>query len=103
MELADRMYDPGPSDTELAAIGICREDVQDDSICEIWPENNEAFQLFYQVQSQWRIGPAGRTSLDYNVAFSLMNLMGIKKKRQLRLIEDIKTLEMAALERMYKD
>lgn len=97
------MYDPGPSDAELMAIGIRREDVVNNDVQEIWPENYEPFQLFSEVSSQWRVGYAGRTSLDYNVIFTLMSLKGVKKKKQLILIEAIQTLERAALERMYRD
>lgn len=97
------MYDPGPSDAELMAIGIRREDVVNNDVQEIWPENYEPFQLFSEVSSQWRVCYAGRTSLDYNVIFTLMGLKGVKKKKQLILIEAIKTLERSALERMYRD
>ena len=92
------MYDAGPSDEELEAIGLHREDVEDTSITEIWPENYTAFQVFNEISSQWRVGMNGPTALDWNVAFEVMKLM--KVKRQLDVIRDIKVMERAALNQM---
>ena len=95
------MYDSGPSDDELAAIGIRREDVEDTSDVEIWPENDLVFKVFRQASSQWRMGPAGRVALDHNVVFRYFDLQGIKPKKQLALMQDIHVLECAALKQMY--
>ena len=96
------MYDSGPSDEELAAIGIRREDVEDTSDVEIWPENDLVFKVFRQASSQWRMGPAGRVALDHNIVFRYFDLMGIEPKEQLELMRDIHVLECAALKQMYK-
>ena len=55
------MYAPGPSEAELAAIGLKREDVEDTSIAEIWPENYLAFQIFTRCGTQWNSGMGGPT------------------------------------------
>jgi carbohydrate-binding DOMON domain-containing protein len=102
MDLAARLYDAGPSDEELAAIGILREDVEDHSVVEIWPDNDLPFRIFSDVRSQWRIGMNGPTALDHMVVFRYMDLLGIKPKKQLAVMKDIKVLESAALTQMNK-
>ena len=97
------MFDRGPSDEELEAIGIRREDVADTSETEIWPENHTAFRLFYEIQSQWRMGPVGRANLDYNVAFTYMDLLDIEQSERHEVMKAIRVMEQAALAQMYKD
>lgn len=96
------MYDAGPSDEELEAIGLLREDVEDTSITEIWPENMLPFQVFNEISSQWRVGMNGPTALDQNFAFSYMDRMGLKYKKQLEVIRAIKVMESAALGQINK-
>lgn len=96
------MFDSGPSDEELAAIGIRREDVEDHSVVEIWPENELPFKVFNEVSSQWRVGVNGPTALDWNIAFRIMDLMGVKSKKQLEVIRAIKVMESSALSQMNK-
>ena len=96
------MYDPGPSDEELAMIGIQREDVEDTSDVEIWPENYQTYEIFRSVSSQWRVGPAGPTALDHNTVFKHMELMQLKPKKQLGIIQNIRIMEQAALDQMHK-
>ncbi len=81
------MYDPGPSEEELDAIGLLREDVEDTSDVEVWPENWVPFKVFNKVSTQWRVGAGGATGLDYNVVYSTMDRMKIKK--QLAVLEAI--------------
>ena len=94
------MYDSGPSDEELALIGIRREDVEDTSVIEVWPENWVPFQIFNEISSQWRTGMNGPVALDYNVAFKFMDLMRVKPKKHLEVIRAIKVMERSALNQM---
>lgn len=96
------MYDSGPSDAELEAIGLLREDVEDTSTTEIWPENWLPYVIFSDVGSQWRVGAGGATALDYNVVFRMMDLRGIKKKKQLEVMRALKVMERAAVDQMNK-
>lgn len=98
------MYDSGPSDEELAAIGIKREDVADDSDFEIWPENWLPFQIFSRVSTQWRVGAGGPTGLDYQPVRWVMEGLGITKaKKQIEVLQSIRILEVSALEQMDKN
>lgn len=63
---------------------------------QIIPSCWEAFSIFCECSTQWRVGMAGAVGLDYNVVKWLMELRGVKNVRQ--TLNDIRTLEGAALE-----
>lgn len=92
------MYDPGPSEEELEAMGLLREDVEDTSDVEVWPENWVPFKVFNKVSTQWRVGAGGATGLDYSVVYSTMDRMKIKK--QLAVLDAIRVMEASALSTM---
>jgi hypothetical protein len=96
------MYDSGPSEEELAAIGLLREDVEDNSDFEVWPENWLPFQVFNETSSQWRVGPGGPTGLDYSQVKWVMELMKIKSKHQLEVLKAVRVLESSAIKTMNK-
>jgi hypothetical protein len=45
----------------------------------IWPENVEIFRLFTALGTQWRVGAAGATGLDYGVVRETARLAGLGK------------------------
>jgi len=94
------MYDSGPSDEELKAFCLTREDVEDTSDFEIWPENWMPFLVFSEVSTQWRVGAGGATGLDYVAVKWVMDLMKIKKKYE--VLRAIRTMESSALKTMNK-
>ena len=94
------MYDPGPSDDELKAIGLLREDVTDTTDFQVWPENCTPFQVFSQLSTQWRVGYSGPTRLDYTAVEWVMSLMKVKKKRE--VFRAIRIMESSALSQMSK-
>lgn len=94
------MYDSGPSDEELKALYMTREDVEDTSDFEIWPENWIPFLVFSEVSTQWRVGAGGATGLDYVAVKWVMYLMKIKKKYE--VLRAIRTMESSALKTMNK-
>ena len=94
------MYDSGPSDEELKALYMTREDVEDTSDFEIWPENWVSFLVFSEVSTQWRVGAGGATGLDYVAVKWVMGLMKIKKKYE--VLRAIRTMESSALKTMNK-
>lgn len=44
---------------------------------EVWPENWDAVEVFGALQTQWRIGMAGPTGLDYAVLPAVMELFEV--------------------------
>lgn len=97
------MYDPGPSDDELKALGVEREDVTDTSTFDVWPENWPAYAVFCDVSTQWRMGPGGPSGLDYGAVEWVMGLRQVKQAKKLQMLHDIRTLESSALKAMRPD
>jgi hypothetical protein len=67
---------------------------------EVWPENWQALLLFIRVGTQWRVGMAGATGLDYNVLFRLMDVEGLAGEDWSKVFADIQVMEAQAIETM---
>ena len=63
----------------------------------LWPENEEVFWLWAGLQTQWMVGMAGRTGLNYAGVETDLHMLAPKRKhRDYYLL--IKNMEQAALE-----
>lgn len=69
---------------------------------EVWPGHEDALNLFLFMRSQWRVGMAGATGLDYSVLFHKMDRMGLSAERYEDLEDEIRIMEGAALDEMTK-
>lgn len=69
---------------------------------EVWAGHEQALELFLAMRTQWRVGMAGATGLDYGVLFHKMDRMGLSAERYEDLEEEIRIMEGAALEEMAK-
>lgn len=83
----------------MRAAGFEPEDYASDDV-ELWPENWPAWRLFLQVCTQWRVGVAGATGLDYGPLFRLMDRMDLGREEWDQLFDDIRVIESSALETM---
>ena len=83
---------------ELAAAGLTVADLTDE--VEVWEENTEAFSLFAFLCTQWRVGMAGPTGLDYNVMFHKLDRMGLSPEAYAQMESDIQVMEREALSTM---
>jgi hypothetical protein len=93
------MYEPGPTDAELAVAGLTREEVT--TSVEIWPENLRACMLFQSLQTQWNLAPmGGPVGLNFVVAYARMDRMELTPEEYNQLDEDLQLLEAAALATM---
>lgn len=64
----------------------------------LWPENLPTFNLWQQIQTQWRVGGVGNpTGLDYAGIEAYMRLSGIRKKDQANFLPGIQAMERATL------
>lgn len=66
----------------------------------IWPDNLGAYNVFVSLLSQWRVGAAGATGLDYTAIPVVFELLGIPKAERAAIFADIRVMEDAALEQM---
>ena len=62
---------------------------------EIWPENETAVSLFERVQTQWRVGMAGPTGLDYPGVEVVMRLLA--PEEPLDTLDRVRVMEHEAL------
>ena len=67
-------------------------------LCYLWPDNVDTFNVWSQLQTQWRVGMSGATGLDYTaVAAYLRDVVGIKKKDLPERFSEIRAMEIATL------
>ncbi len=85
----------------MAAMGFTPEDY--DEGVDIWPENRPVLDLFALVQTQWRIGPAGATGLDYGPLFRVMDELGYRGQAWRDMLDDLRVIELAALAAMAEE
>lgn len=69
---------------------------------EVWPDNGQAVDVFVAMMSQWRVGYAGATGLDYNVLPFVMRMNGVSAADRPDVFESVRILEQSALEAMRK-
>jgi hypothetical protein len=70
---------------------------------EVWEDNWESLMMFLRMQTQWNVTMGGYVGLRYEVllgAGGLMSLYDVKNPRE--LLEDIQTMEAAALAELNK-
>lgn len=101
------MYQPGdgaPTDEELAALGLTRDDIAsgDDAIVWIYADAAQAVELFGAMGTQWRMGFGGPVGLDYAALPAVMDMHGIQTDDRRPIFDDIRVMERAALEVMHE-
>jgi len=90
------MYEAGASDETLGAFGLKASDLQEavvDVLPDVWP----AFQLFRAMSTQWRMGMAGATGLDYAAIPVTGKLLGMNSKAIRSVFDDVRCMEGEAL------
>jgi hypothetical protein len=68
---------------------------------ELWPENIEAIEVFFSIQTQWRVGPAGFVGYDYAGVMAALQFMGLPHSKD--LFGKIRTMERAVLNLLAED
>lgn len=64
----------------------------------VWDINWDAFRVFNELNTQWRIGGMGSaTGLDYNVIPTVGKMLGLKKKQINDMFPDLRVMENEAL------
>jgi len=69
----------------------------------VWPCCVTAVNVFCSLVTQWRVGPAGPTGLDYTAMVPVLDLLSVPAQERGALFEDVQTMERAALEEMRRD
>ncbi|MCV4285099.1 DUF1799 domain-containing protein [Pseudomonas capsici] len=90
------MYERGPSDEQLSALGLTSADIFDDEV-EVWPDAWPAFRLFEALSTQWRLGQGGPSGLDYSVIPFTASMLGINRRDLTDIFPDLRVMEVEAL------
>ncbi|MDP4300341.1 DUF1799 domain-containing protein [Leptothrix discophora] len=64
----------------------------------LWPDNVRAWGIWCAVQTQWRVGMAGATGLDYAGVWRVIESAGIARRRRDAVFESLQAMERVALE-----
>ena len=85
----------------MAALGFDPEDFdEEDNISEVWECNADAFYVFESMATQWRVGMAGATGLDYAAMPVVMDMVGVERKRRPEVFSSVRIMETEALATM---
>lgn len=93
------MYEPGPSEKELAAFGIKPSDLPE-TVVEVLPDVWDSYRLFRAMSTQWRTGMAGATGMDYAALPVTGDLLGMTPEEIRIAFEDVRVMEGEALTAM---
>lgn len=71
------------------------------AIVDLWPENVLPNDVFLAMGSQWRVGMAGATGLDYGALPAVLKLMRVPKGERIDVFDCLRVMEAAALRVMH--
>ena len=75
---------------------------KDNDHFELYPENLKAWNVFNACSTQWHVGMAGYTGLDYTVVEAVLRLQRIKPKHHPDIFWRVQCIERGALSEMEK-
>jgi len=90
-------------DTAKDAAGLGIPVPESEPVCndyEVWEENWDVVCMFLRMQTQWRVGMAGATGLDYNVFKWFFDMYEVTNHKE--MIEGLQTMEIAVLDSIAK-
>lgn len=93
------MYTSPPTEAEAALFGLTVEEASMQEV-EVWPDNMRAVEVFACLCTQWRVGPAGATGLDYAAIPAVLQMLDVSPSKQ--LLADLRVMEDEALATMRK-
>ncbi len=64
----------------------------------LWPCNVQAWQLWTQLQTQWRVGMGGATGLDYSAVRAWFDEMGLEGDTRRECWAGVRACERATLD-----
>jgi Phage related hypothetical protein (DUF1799). len=69
---------------------------------DVWAENLSAVNCFIAMSTQWRVGLAGATGLDYGALPAVLRMNGTPRSEWSEIFDSIRVLEETALQTMRK-
>lgn len=88
----------------LAAFGLVSEGGldADGGACYLWPESVDIWNGWQLLQTQWRVGFAGHTGLDYTAVAATLDMLGVKRRDRAEWLQCLHAMERAALDEWEK-
>ncbi|WP_238880426.1 DUF1799 domain-containing protein [Achromobacter xylosoxidans] len=83
----------------MAEFGVKPEDFPV-AVIDLWPENVLPKDVFEAMGSQWRIGFAGPTGLDYGALTGVMRILRVPPDDEIDVFDAVRVMEGAALTMM---
>lgn len=71
-----------------------------DPVIGVWPDNWVAVNTFVALSTQWRVGVAGPTGLDYGALPEVMRMTAVPRSDWPDVFECVRIMESAALGKM---
>lgn len=68
----------------------------------VWAENWPTALAFNDLMSQWNVGMSGVIGLRYEALPLVLEMHGIKRKRQLKMFDGLRVMESAAITEINK-
>lgn len=90
------MYAKDTTMHEAGLFGLHLDEVPVEDIY-VWDINWDTFNLFYSLNTQWRVGMGGATGLDYSVIPTVGKMLGYNKKKIKAMFPDLQVMENEAL------
>lgn len=84
----------------LAAFGLKPTEEPKPQHLDIYPENLEAFNVFFKLRTQWQIGMNGPVGLRYEALPLALELEGIPRTRWSQVTEGVQVMESETLRLM---
>ena len=81
----------------MQSLGLLPEDVADQMVVEVFPENEKIIDVYFAMQTQWRAGPNGAIGLDYVALPTVFRLVGVPRKDWTDVFEGVRILEIDEL------
>jgi hypothetical protein len=90
-----------PSAAEAAELGLKPSDYEE-PVADLWPEHEEAFILYMQNHTQWRVGPGGVIGFDYSIYFREIDRLKLSEEDADEMMALIRMIEQSALAEIHK-
>lgn len=68
----------------------------------VWTDNWQTVLAFSDLMSQWNVGMSGVIGLRYEALPLVLEMHGIKRKRQLEMFDGLRVMESAAITEINK-
>jgi hypothetical protein len=89
--------DQASEDEALMAFGLVRTGPAPRDVCEVWPENWRALNIFGDMMTQWTVGMGGPVGLRYEALQAVLDLRSVPQDEREETFSGVQVMESEAL------